>query len=75
MKVHFGQWLDGYIPRLPVGEAVMSEVWAGPRGLLGLLETALGIDGQVAAEPERVGAYSQRIERCVGGHLCRGIRR
>jgi RecB family exonuclease len=67
LKVHFGQWLDGYIPRLPVGEAVMGEVWVGPGGLLGLLETALGIDGQAAAEPERVGAYSQRIERCVDG--------
>ncbi len=67
MKVHFGQWLDGYLPRLPVGEAVMGEVWVGPGGLLGLLETALGIDGQAATEPERVGAYSQRIERCADG--------
>ena len=66
LKVYFGQWLDGYIPRLPVGEAVIGEVWVGPGGLLELLETALGIDGQAGAEPERVGAYSQRIERCVG---------
>jgi len=45
----------------------MGEPWIGPGGLLGLLETALGIDGQAAAEPERVGAYAQRVERCVGG--------
>ena len=28
LKVHFGQWLDGFLPRLPVGEAVMGEAWA-----------------------------------------------
>ena len=66
MKVHFGQWLDGYVPRLPVGRALWGEAWVGPRGLLGVLETALGIAGQEATEPERVAAYSQRIERHVG---------
>jgi hypothetical protein len=67
MRLHFGQWLDGYLPRLSVGEALMGEAWVGPRGLLERLETAFGIDGQAGAEPERVDVYAQRIERCVGG--------
>jgi len=67
MKLHFGQWLDGYIPRLPVGNAVMGEAWVGPRVLLERLEAAFGVDGSEGAEPERVDAFAQRIERCVGG--------
>ena len=69
MKIHFGQWLDGFIPHLPVREAVMSEAWVGPRGLVERLESAVGIDGPASAEPERVDAYAQRIERCVDGDV------
>jgi len=67
MKLHFSQWFDGYIPHLSLGEAVMAEAWVGPRDLLERLEAAFGVDGSEGAEPERVGAYARRIERCVDG--------
>jgi len=67
MKIHFSQWLDGYIPHLPLGKAVMAEAWVGPRGLLERLEAGFGVDGSQGAEPERVDAYARRIERCVEG--------
>jgi hypothetical protein len=42
----------------PLGEqdAVVGEAWVGPRGLLALLETALGTGGPVRSQLERVAA-------------------
>lgn len=34
MRIHFGEWLDGRLPRMAVGEAVVGKVWAGPGRLL-----------------------------------------
>ena len=41
----------------------MGEAWVGPLGLLDLIETALGIDGHAAAEPERFYAEVEALLR------------
>jgi hypothetical protein len=68
MRVVLGIDFDhGSWPGPLVGpEAVVGEAWVGPRGLLGLLETALGTGGPVESQLERVAALVPAVLAAEG---------
>ena len=68
MKVRFdpdfdlGAWPGPLADR----EAVAGEVWVGPLGLLGHLETMLGLLGPVTSTQERAAALVPRLRAVEG---------
>ncbi len=71
MRVTFGLELDGGCYPDPLGgrRASIGEVTVGPMGLLGLLETRLGLGGVPAPEPVRVLQYRRRLEAAARGRF------
>lgn len=60
MKVTFGMYLDGALWN--VEGAVLGQVRTGPGGLLGLLETRLGIPGPTVHPVHRIDGMMRRME-------------
>ena len=60
VKITFGMSLDGYEP--PEQGNSLGAVVTGPSGMLGLLETRLGLSGEWPAQPIRVIQYQQCLE-------------
>ena len=60
MDITFGMALDGYEP--PEQENSLGTVIIGPRGMLDLLETRLGLGGEWPAQPIRVIQYQQCLQ-------------
>ncbi|MFC1830507.1 PD-(D/E)XK nuclease family protein [Thermodesulfobacteriota bacterium] len=65
MRVLFGTHLDGYNPPKP--KAVAGEVIAGPRGLLGILETRLGLGAPISHESLRIIEFLHCLKQCDNG--------
>jgi ATP-dependent helicase/nuclease subunit B len=63
MKLVFGLEADGRTyPDFPGGKsAVLGEAVVGPRGLIGVLETQLGLTGPSKAEAVRIAAYAAKL--------------
>lgn len=61
MKLHitFGMSLDGV--RWSKSEASIGEYTCGPKGLVGFLETHLGLTGESSVAPDRVNQYKAKI--------------
>ncbi|MDR3280390.1 MAG: PD-(D/E)XK nuclease family protein [Synergistaceae bacterium] len=60
MRVTFGMYLDG--ARWSDGQAALGEVRLGPRGLLDLLESRLGLSGLSVGQAKRIDEYMKRVE-------------
>lgn len=67
MKLVFGLQADGRAyPDFPGGAiGVLGEAVVGPRGLLDILETQLGLTGPSKAEAIRIAAYSTKLANAL----------
>jgi RecB family exonuclease len=62
MDLTFGMYLDG--TTWTDKQASLGKLQLGPSGLLGLLETRLGLGGPVAHPAQRINAYMHLIQQC-----------
>jgi ATP-dependent helicase/nuclease subunit B len=69
MRLVFDPALDGTGWPGPLGDrdAVSGTAWVGPMGLLGVLETQLGLGGRVAGHLERACRLARSLERANEG--------
>jgi len=68
LRLVFDPALDGpaWPGLLGDGSAVFGESWCGPLGLLGRLETELGLGGRAVSATERALALTTRLGGCEG---------
>ncbi len=64
MRIHFGMAWDGPVwPEWKEGEtASVGEAWAGPQGLLSILETQLGLGVEIPPEALRIRRYMELVD-------------
>jgi len=62
MEIIFGMHLDG--AEWSQKEASLGKLQLGPAGLLGLMETQLGLTGLTVHPAQRINEYMRRMELC-----------